>query len=122
MVLPTPLVQTFYPLYRDYTLSLITKPYLLWKSFYFAEQIAISLAYHDTKIPYKPLPTELNSPIFKPKAERNGYDPSIIHYMKNGLTKQGYIKQGPKKNNVAKRIKAFNRMWRRVRKLYQLGR
>lgn len=120
LILPEPLLQSFFPLYRKYTLDLITKPELLEEYSHFAEQISVSLAYHETKIPYKELPAIMNSTIFKPKTAGTEYDPVIFHYMKKGMTKKGYLKQISKHKLINKRIKAFNSMWKKARKMYAL--
>jgi hypothetical protein len=104
-------VPAFTPVWERYTLDLINKrDVLLGNSYFFCDQIALSLAFHERPIPFSELPLALNFPLHKPNPKMpdkfRDCDPAIIHYHDHA-TEDGVLGDSPFPNAQA-RIETFN--------------
>ncbi|MGA5688518.1 hypothetical protein [Cytobacillus pseudoceanisediminis] len=105
---PKKTLQTFYPIWKKYTLSLIDNKHLLGKYFNFCEQASLTLAYADSPIPFRKFPMEMNFHLFESKFSRiKDCDPVIIHYH-NQIDEDGLIIDKTSSLQAKNRVKQFN--------------
>lgn len=116
LIFPRKIVQSFYPIWKDYTLDITKKKGLLGEHYLFCEQVSLSLAYAKHPVPFKKLPLSMNFPLTN-KSYSNVVqcDPVIIHYHRK-VNKFGFIKNMTKSPSAQDRIAAFNRQARLQRK------
>ncbi|KON88342.1 hypothetical protein AF332_17055 [Sporosarcina globispora] len=108
LLFPKKTLQTFYPIWKKYTLSLIDNKHLLGKYFNFCEQASLTLAYADYPIPFRKFPMEMNFHLFESKLSRiKDCDPVIIHYH-NQIDEDGLIIDKTSSLSAKNRIKQFN--------------
>lgn len=113
LIFPQDILQSFYPVWKHYTVDLSQKKQLLGNRYFFCEQASLSLAYAAHPVPFNKLPVILNWHL--PAAHSSNtpkIDPVIIHYHNWGTDKSGYIRQtsNPYANQ---RIRTFNQFYKR---------
>ncbi|WP_264739380.1 hypothetical protein [Cytobacillus firmus] len=108
LIFPKKILQTFYPIWKEYTLNLIDNKHLLGKYFNFCEQASLTLAYADHPIPFRKLPLEMNFHLFESKLPKiKDCDPVIIHYH-NSIDEGGLIIDKTSSLSAKNRVKQFN--------------
>jgi hypothetical protein len=113
LVFPRALLQSFFPIWRNYTLDLSQKKYLLGKQYFFCEQASLTIAFAAHPLPFSRLPLQMNFHLMlNITNEMIRCDPVIIHYHKMN-DETGYLKYISKKSNANKRIHLFNERLKR---------
>jgi SAM-dependent methyltransferase len=84
LIFPVDLVHMFARTWERYTSDLVTRRDLLGNAYFFCDQIALTLAFHEAPIPFSELPLAMNFPLHKPEPKRpekfHNCDPAVIHY------------------------------------------
>lgn len=110
LIFPKSIIQSFYPVWKEYTEDLIKNKHLLKDYFKFCEQASLTLSYVKTSVPFQKLPMEMNFPLVtRSLPEIQQCDPVIIHYH-HRFDKSGVIHNVTKSHHGQKRIKDFNEM------------
>lgn len=108
LIFPKDLLQSFYPVWKHYTIDLSKKKHLLGDRYFFCEQAALSLAFASHPVPFKKLPSILNWHLpANARVPRSVSDPVIIHYHSWGVNQAEYIKSTPNPS-ANRRINEFN--------------
>ncbi|MDM5225450.1 methyltransferase domain-containing protein [Cytobacillus sp. NJ13] len=110
LIFPKSILQTFFPVWREYTEDLIKNKHLLKDYFKFCEQASLTLSFVKNPVPFKKLPMKMNFPLvgrYAPEIQQ--CDPVIIHYHHRSED-SGFILEVTKSHYAQKRIKEFNQM------------
>lgn len=113
LIFPKTIIQTFFPIWREYTVDLIKNKHLLKDRFKFCEQASLTLSFVKNPVPFKKLPMNMNFPLigrYLPEIEN--CDPVIIHYHHRS-DESGFILDVTKSPYAQKRINEFNQMLKR---------
>lgn len=108
LIFPTTMIQSFFPIWKKYTLDLSQKRNLLGKYFFFCEQASLTLAFAAHSLPFARLPLIMNFHLTPNISyEMKKCDPVIIHYHKMN-DETGFLKHISKNPYTNKRISQFN--------------
>lgn len=110
LIFPQHIPRLFFPIWKQYTIDLGQKKYLLGNSYFYCEQASLTLAYIKTGVPFKKLAINMNFPLYKFLINKlKKCDPVIIHYHKR-VTKKGLLKNVSPSPFAKRRIRKFNEM------------
>lgn len=113
LIFPNAIVKTFYPIWKNYTIDLSQKKYLLGRHYFFCEQASLSIAFAAHPVPFKRLPVQMNYHLTSNAWYRmKNCDPVIIHYhhMSNS---SGFLRNVTQNPFVIRRVNLFNHRLRK---------
>lgn len=113
LVFPRASIQSFFPIWKSYTLDLSHKRYLLGTQYFFCEQASLTIAFAAHPLPFARLPLQMNFHLtLNISNEMKRCDPVIIHYHKMN-DETGFIKHISKNPYTNNRIILFNERLKR---------
>jgi hypothetical protein len=113
LIFPRALIQSFFPVWKGYTIDLSQKKYLMGKYYFFCEQASLTIAFAAHALPFRKLPLQMNYHLsLNISNEMKRCDPVIIHYHKMNDQK-GFINHISKNPYTNKRINLFNERLKR---------
>jgi hypothetical protein len=108
LIFPRAMIQSFFPVWKKYTIDLSQKKFLLGKQYFFCEQASLTIAFAAHPLPFARLPLPMNFHLtHNISNEMKRCDPVIIHYHKMNDEK-GFLKHISKNPYTNKRIDLFN--------------
>lgn len=113
LIFPRAWIQSFFSVWKEYTIDLSQKKYLLGKYYFFCEQASLTIAFAAHPLPFGKLPLQMNfhlTPNISHEMKR--CDPVIIHYHKMN-DEAGFLKHMSKNPYTNKRINLFNERLKR---------
>jgi hypothetical protein len=113
LIFPRALIQSFFPVWKGYTIDLSQKKYLMGKYYFFCEQASLTIAFAAHALPFRKLPLQMNYHLsLNISNEMKRCDPVIIHYHKMN-DQIGFINHISKNPYTNKRINLFNERLKR---------
>ena len=113
LIFPRAMIQSFFPVWKKYTIDLSQKKSLLGKHYFFCEQASLSIAFAKHPLPFSRLDLVMNfhlTPNIRNEMKR--CVPVIIHYHKMN-DEAGFLKPISKNPYTNDRIKLFNQRLKR---------
>jgi hypothetical protein len=108
LIFPRAMIQSFFPVWKKYTIDLSQKRSLLGNHYFFCEQASLSIAFVAHPLPFSRLPLQMNFHLIPNTSHQiKQCDPVIIHYHKMS-DETGFLKHISKNPFTNKRINLFN--------------